>query len=109
MDWEEHFDGIWASASLLHVPRSELPQVAEKFRRALKPHGVSYVSFKHGAQDHSTHDRHFMNFTESGLRAELGSVPGLEIVESWTSHDVRPERAGDLWTNALLRKLPGAI
>src|SRR5579863_7193950 len=41
----EVFDGIWACASLLHVPRHEMDAVFERFVMALKPGGVWYISF----------------------------------------------------------------
>ena len=42
------FDGIWACASLLHVPRHEIDDVLLRLIRALKPHGVCFLSFKEG-------------------------------------------------------------
>jgi SAM-dependent methyltransferase len=45
------YDGVWASACLLHVPRDELAGILAKIRRALKPEGVFYASFKLGDGD----------------------------------------------------------
>jgi SAM-dependent methyltransferase len=39
MDFDSAFDGIWACATLLHIPRADLPGVFERFIRALKPGG----------------------------------------------------------------------
>lgn len=44
----EIFDGVWAEASLLHVPRAELPDVFARIRRALKPGAPLHSSFKAG-------------------------------------------------------------
>jgi SAM-dependent methyltransferase len=38
------FDGIFANASLFHVPSCELPGVLEKLRTALRPRGVLFAS-----------------------------------------------------------------
>jgi len=38
--WSDRFDGIWACASLLHVPRAELPATLRRLVGALKPGGV---------------------------------------------------------------------
>ena len=38
------FDGIFANASLFHVPRQELPRVLGELRAALKPDGVLFTS-----------------------------------------------------------------
>ncbi|TWF53058.1 class I SAM-dependent methyltransferase [Neorhizobium alkalisoli] len=42
------FDGIWANACLLHVPRANLAGILSRIHRALRPSGVFYASFKAG-------------------------------------------------------------
>jgi SAM-dependent methyltransferase len=51
LDDHEAHDGVWASACLLHVPRDELAGVLARIRRALKPDGVFYASYKIGHGD----------------------------------------------------------
>ena len=51
LDEVEAYDGVWANACLLHVPRSELAQVLTLIWRALKPGGHFYASFKAGDED----------------------------------------------------------
>jgi ubiquinone/menaquinone biosynthesis C-methylase UbiE len=41
-------DGIWACASLLHLPRADLPAVLAHFARLLRPNGRFYLSVKQG-------------------------------------------------------------
>jgi SAM-dependent methyltransferase len=48
LDAFEAHDGVWASACLLHVPADELIGVLRRIRRALKPSGAFYASFKTG-------------------------------------------------------------
>ncbi|MCY1328778.1 Methyltransferase domain protein [compost metagenome] len=48
IDWHDRFHGIWAEASLLHVPRAELADVLERVHRSLRPGGVLHASFKAG-------------------------------------------------------------
>jgi SAM-dependent methyltransferase len=43
-----HFDGVFANASLFHVPSRELPRVLRELRAALKPRGVLFSSNPHG-------------------------------------------------------------
>ena len=43
-----HFDGIFANASLFHVPCQELPRVLVELRAALKPDGVLFTSNPRG-------------------------------------------------------------
>ena len=42
------YDGIWANASLLHVPRTALSGVLTLVRRALKPGGLHFANYKAG-------------------------------------------------------------
>jgi SAM-dependent methyltransferase len=44
----EHFDGIFANASLFHVPTQELPRVLRELYAALKPGGVLFSSNPRG-------------------------------------------------------------
>lgn len=43
-----HFDGIFANASLFHVPDQELPRVLGQLHTALKPGGVLFSSNPRG-------------------------------------------------------------
>jgi SAM-dependent methyltransferase len=43
-----HFDGVFANASLFHVPRQELPRVLRELHATLKPGGVLFCSNPHG-------------------------------------------------------------
>jgi SAM-dependent methyltransferase len=45
----ERFDGIFANASLFHVPSADLPRVLVELRTALKPAGVLFSSNPRGA------------------------------------------------------------
>jgi SAM-dependent methyltransferase len=42
------YDGVWASASLLHAPAAELTSDLARIHRALKPGGLFVASFKAG-------------------------------------------------------------
>ena len=45
------FDGIFANASLFHVPSQELPRVLQELRATLKPRGVLFSSNPHGQNE----------------------------------------------------------
>ena len=56
----ETYDPVWANASLLHVPRSSLPQVLALVSRALKPGGLHCASYKGGdIEGRDNHGRYF--------------------------------------------------
>lgn len=42
------YDGVWANACLLHVPRSDLVGILERVHRAVRPGGIFYASYKAG-------------------------------------------------------------
>jgi SAM-dependent methyltransferase len=45
------FDGVFANASLFHVPAQELPRVLSELHAALKPRGVLFCSNPHGRNE----------------------------------------------------------
>ena len=47
----ERFDGIFANASLFHVPRAEVPRVLRQLHATLKPGGVLFCSNPRGANE----------------------------------------------------------
>ncbi len=48
---DKHFDGVFANASLFHVPSQELPRVLLELHATLKPRGVLFASNPHGHND----------------------------------------------------------
>jgi hypothetical protein len=42
------YDGIWAIASLLHIPRKEILKVLKKLYDVLRPKGILLTSMKRG-------------------------------------------------------------
>jgi len=48
---EAHFDGIFANASLFHVPAQELPRVLRELQATLKPGGVLFCSNPRGRDE----------------------------------------------------------
>lgn len=100
--WRREFDGIWACASLLHVPAADLPEALGRLALALRPGGILYASFKYGQGSREHGGRRFTDIDEAGLRALLAQVPGLTELETWVTEDLRPGRAAERWLNTLL-------
>ena len=97
------FDGVWACASLLHVPRDQLALNIRCLTKSLKPKGVLYASFKEGETSRTVHGRHFTDLTLERLD-ELMAVCGMKSLDSWRTEDQRPDRVGEFWVNVLGRK-----
>ena len=83
IDKADTYDGVWANACLLHVPRPELAQVLTLIWRALKPGGYLYASFKTGdAEGRDTFNRYYNYPSADWLRtnyADAGSWSSISI------------------------------
>lgn len=98
------YDGIWACASILHLPWSELVDVMRKMQAALKANGIIYTSFKYGTFSGERNGRYFTDMTEARFAGFIEEFDGLQIEEQWISADVRPGRGEEQWLNIILRK-----
>lgn len=76
---EETYDGIYASASLLHVPRKDLASVLRKIHTALKPNGVVWASFKVGSNEGLDRLGRYYNYLDA---SELMAL--WEAAAPWT-------------------------
>ena len=98
------YDGVFACASLLHVPENDLPDVLAKINTALKPQGVLYASFKYGDFAGERDGRFFHDMNEESVEKLFTSVPGFMIEEMWQSHDVRRDKDA-YWINVIARNI----
>ena len=103
MSFDEEFDGVWACASLLHVPADDINLIMKKLHKALKPQGKAYVSFKYGEGTVMRGERTFCDFTEETVETLLDEA-GFEMIEVGITSDIRPDRGDEKWVNAIVRK-----
>ena len=102
MEFDEVFDGIWACASLLHVPGQDMDRIMNKVINALQPGGILYMSFKYGEEEEIRNHRLFHDYTEETAQDMLSRQPGTEILDMWQSADIRGN--GQRWLNILIKK-----
>lgn len=99
------YDGVWANACLLHVPRQALPAIIAKVHRALRPGGVFYASFKAGEAEGRDRFGRYYNYPSPGWLREAygaGRWAKLEIEEAaGGGYDREPTR----WLHALAFKI----
>ena len=97
------YDGIWACASLLHLPQQQIPQALSQLWQAMKPGGALYLSFKRGEHQREHNGRHFTDATEAQLESWASALPGLEKISTWQTADRRPGR-DEYWVNGVFHK-----
>jgi SAM-dependent methyltransferase len=94
IDMAAVFDGVWANACLLHVPRAKLAGILAKIHTALRPGGVFYASFKAGENEgHDGLGRYFNYPSKDWLRRayEVRPWATIEIQEnSGSGYDNQP-------------------
>lgn len=80
---DEHFDGVFANASLFHVPRQELPRILRQLHAALKPGGVLFSSNPRGDNSESiSGERYGAYYDLDAWRAYL-AVAGFTELEHY--------------------------
>lgn len=104
LDEKEKYDGIWACASILHLPKKQLREVLENMYAALKSEGWIYTSFKYGKFEGERNGRYFTDFTTDTFKEFIHDMHGFKIEEHWITGDVRPGRGEEKWLNLLLQK-----
>lgn len=105
LDACKRYDGIWACASILHLPKDELAPVIRKMESALKMGGVVYASFKYGDFEGVRNGRYFTYFIDEKLKEFWISVTDMPIFDMWITSDVRPGREEEKWINFLTRRV----
>ena len=97
------FDGIFANASLQHVPGDALPAVLLRLHAALKPGGVLLASIPHGDDDEGWNGARYSRFhTLDGLRGFMRGAGFVEIEHYWRPPGL--PRAEQRWLASAWRK-----
>lgn len=94
----ESVDGLWACASLLHVPRSDAVPTLAEFGRVLDPEGVALVMLKRtggeaGTEGRFGSDRHFERYESADVRSRFEAAGfsdvDIETVPEWLAVTTR--------------------
>lgn len=105
MAFRDACDGIWACASLLHVPKREMPDVMNRFLQALRPGGVLYISLQEGEGEGIAEDGRFFNYyTADAFREVTAGIPALRELACWMTEEIRSCHRRYRWLNLLLKK-----
>jgi SAM-dependent methyltransferase len=105
LDEPERYDGVWACASLLHVPGRELPEVMRRIRAALRAGGVLYASFKLGSGERLGSDGRLFNDLDEDRASDLfAGLDTFRLIETWRTAGEGAFRSRGEWLNLLARK-----
>lgn len=102
----ESFDGIFANASLFHVPRQELPRVLGELHATLRPGGVLFSSNPHGRNEEGWNGGRYAVYHSPDSWFERVAAAGFQPL----AHYYRPPglpREAQPWLASVWRKQNG--
>jgi SAM-dependent methyltransferase len=100
-----HFDGIFANASLFHVPSQELPRVLRELHAALKPDGVLFSSNPRGDNEEGWNGGRYGAYHDFEAWQRYVTAAGFAALE----HYYRPAglpREQQPWLASVWRRAP---
>ncbi|MCP3955777.1 MAG: class I SAM-dependent methyltransferase [Desulfobacterales bacterium] len=102
--FKNKFDGVWACASILHIPKRNIPIILKKLSASLKTDGIFYLSFKYGNTEVLKNGRHFSNYDEKSFNLLLANIDDLTVLKYWVTNDLKQSDQNEKWLNVLLKK-----
>jgi SAM-dependent methyltransferase len=99
-----YFDGVFANASLFHVPSQELPRVLKELCVTLKPDGILFSSNPHGDNEEGWSGQRYGCYYNWDRWQQLVSAAGFAEI----THYYRPPglpREQQPWLASLWRKV----
>jgi ubiquinone/menaquinone biosynthesis C-methylase UbiE len=108
---DNNFDGFWAAAAFLHVPKADIDLVIKESYRILKPGGIGFISMKEKThkEEGVIHEekyggiqRYFAFYTQDEF-AKILERNGFKIVESVIV--VEPDPQAQRWLGYFVEKI----
>jgi SAM-dependent methyltransferase len=100
-----HFDGVFANASLFHVPEAHLARVLRELGAALKPRGVLFASNPRGDNEAGWDgERYGCYWDLDRWRALVAAAGGFEEITHYYRPAGRP-RAEQPWLATVWRRI----
>ena len=98
------YDGIWACASLLHVPKNELKDILIKMRNALKNDGIIYISMKDGNNEEIDNKQRYYNYlTKENMLLLINDI-NLKLLDYISTKSVSNPNESRCWSSYILKK-----
>ena len=101
---DAHFDGVFANASLFHIPQQELPRVLTELRATLKPSGVLFSSNPRGNNAEGWNSGRFGTYHDiENWRRMVNSAGFVELTHYYRPAGLPLERQP--WLASVWRKV----
>ncbi len=97
------FDGVFANASLFHVPRQELPRVLVELRATLRPRGVLFASNPRGTNGEGWQGERYGVWHDLDAWRGIVEAAGFTLLEHYYRPPGRP-RAEQPWLATVFRR-----
>lgn len=84
---ENAFDGFWAVASLLHIPKEKITRALGEIKRVVKKDGVGFIALKKGegekmvADDGDEQDQRFFAYWQKDEFENVLQKAGFEVID----------------------------
>lgn len=104
MDFDKVFDGIWACASLLHVPSDQMEDIFTKVIRSLKINGVLFMSFQYGDFEGKRDGRFYTDYRTKDLKELIARHDDMELIDIQKCEDSKMDN-NMTWIYVLARRI----
>lgn len=104
INFNNQFDGIWACASLLHIPHNQMLDILTKMKKSLKSEGIIYISVKEGQGCLVEGERFFQYYSTEQLENTITQCKGLKVESLWKTIEVKELEHEVIWLNAIVKK-----
>ena len=94
----ETYDGVWASASLLHVRRHDLPAALREVWRVMKPGAVAFISMKRGYGEATDADGRWFTYVMDAEWSALLAAAGFVDI------NLQPSEMDSVWVSGVARR-----
>jgi ubiquinone/menaquinone biosynthesis C-methylase UbiE len=102
---DDFFDGIWASGSIYHVPKSEVKKIIGEFERVLKNDGVLSLNFKLGKgegleanpKSYDGSPRYFAYYTKQEMKNIMVDFGFKEIESCLYPEEIFNDKIQQMW------------
>lgn len=104
MDFNDVFDGIWACASLVHIPSDKIDGILQIIINGLKINGILYMSFHYGEFEGVRDERYFTDYRTRSLKELVMRQVNVELIDIQKCRDTR-DGVERNWIYAIIRKV----